>query len=394
MRPPLINRSPDLSRLAEEGYEVAVQSGHLVIHNVPYVSTQREVRRGNLVATLTLAGDVTAKPSTHVAMLAGDYPCDEHGRPLEKIRHSSLRMDLGDGLVVDHSFSSKPSPEGYPDYYEMMATYVAILSAPAQAIDPTVTAQTCAVIDMPETDGIFRYFDANTSRAGLGALVKRFDGHKLAIIGLGGTGSYILDLVAKTPVSEIHLFDGDELLTHNAFRAPGAASLDELRERPRKADHWAKIYGKMHRGVVPHPEKLDVLNVAMLAAMDFVFIAIDDGAAKRLIVEKLEELDRPFIDVGIGVQVVGDQLLGLVRVTASKPGRRCHVHEAQRISFAAGDNDAAYAKNIQIADLNALNACLAVIKWKKLIGFYVDLEKELFSTYEIDGNNIINEDEE
>ena len=117
MRPPLINRSPDLSRLAEEGYEVAVQSGHLVIHNVPYVSTQREVRRGNLVATLTLAGDVTAKPSTHVAMLAGDYPCDEHGRPLEKIRHSSLRMDLGDGLVVDHSFSSKPSPEGYPDYY-------------------------------------------------------------------------------------------------------------------------------------------------------------------------------------------------------------------------------------------------------------------------------------
>ncbi len=394
MRPPLINRSPDLSRLAEEGYEVAVQSGHLVIHNVPYVNAQREVKRGKLVAALTLAGDVTAKPSTHVAMLAGEYPCDEHGRPLEKIRHSSARMDLGDGLLVDHSFSSKPSTEGYPDYYDMMTTYAAILSAPAQAIDATVTAQTRAVIDMPETDGIFHYFDTNTSRAGLGAFVKRFEGHTVAIIGLGGTGSYILDLVAKTPVGEIHLFDGDDLLTHNAFRAPGAASLDELREQPRKVDHWAKIYGKMHRGVIPHPEKLDASNVAMLAAMDFVFIAIDDGPAKRLIVEKLERLDRPFIDVGIGVQVVGDQLLGLVRVTASKPGRRRHIHEAQRISFAAGDNAAAYAKNIQIADLNALNACLAVIKWKKLIGFYVDLEKELFSTYEIDGNNIINEDEE
>lgn len=373
---------------------MAIQSGHLVIHNVPYVDSQREVKRGKLVVALTLAGDVTAKPSTHVAMLAGEYPCDEHGRPLEKIRHSSTRMDLGDGLVVDHSFSSKPSPEGYPDYYEMITTYTAILSAPAQAIDATVTAQTRAVIDMPETDGIFHYFDTNTSRAGLGALIKRFEGQRVAIIGLGGTGSYILDLVAKTPVSELHLFDGDDLLTHNAFRAPGAASLEELRERPRKVDHWAKIYGKMHRGVIPHSEKLDASNVAMLSKMDFVFIAIDDGPAKRLIVEKLEELDRPFIDVGIGVQVVSNQLLGLVRVTTSRPGRRRHVHEAQRISFAAGDNDAAYTRNIQIADLNALNACLAVIKWKKLIGFYVDLEKELFSTYEIDGNNIINEDEE
>ena len=33
-----------------------------------------------------------------------------------------------------------------------------------------------------------------------------------------------------------------------------------------------------------------------------------------------------------------------------------------------GDDD--YNRNIQIADLNALNAAFAVIKWKKLFGFY------------------------
>ena len=55
--------------------------------------------------------------------------------------------------------------------------------------------------------------------------------HKVAIIGLGGTGSYILDMLAKTPVSEIHLFDGDDFLTHNAFRSPGAASLDDLSKK-------------------------------------------------------------------------------------------------------------------------------------------------------------------
>jgi hypothetical protein len=37
--------------------------------------------------------------------------------------------------------------------------------------------------------------------------------------GLGGTGSYILDLVSKTPVNEILLFDSDDFLQHNAFRS-------------------------------------------------------------------------------------------------------------------------------------------------------------------------------
>lgn len=41
---------------------------------------------------------------------------------------------------------------------------------------------------------------------------------------LGGTGSYALDLVAKTHVVEIHLFDADLLRPHNAFRFPGAIS--------------------------------------------------------------------------------------------------------------------------------------------------------------------------
>lgn len=52
-----------------------------------------------------------------------------------------------------------------------------------------------------------------------------------------------------------------------------------------------------------------------------------------------------------------------------------------------------YAQNIQIADLNALNAALAVIKWKKLCGFYQDFEHEHHSTYTSDGNAMTNEDQ-
>jgi hypothetical protein len=57
------------------------------------------------------------------------------------------------------------------------------------------------------------------------------------------------------------------------------------------------------------------------------------------------------------------------------------------------DPDDEYRQNIQIAELNTLNAALAVIRWKKHLGFYVDLEHEFSSTYTIDGNILINEDQ-
>ncbi|MBL9081849.1 MAG: hypothetical protein JNK76_08600 [Planctomycetales bacterium] len=57
----------------------------------------------------------------------------------------------------------------------------------------------------------------------------------------------------------------------------------------------------------------------------------------------------------------------------------------------AADND--YSRNIQVAEVNALNAALAVIKWKKHCGYYPELEHEHCSVYTIDGNTIANEDQ-
>ncbi len=148
----LIDLSPDLKRLEDEGYEVEVRSGHLLLKHIPYVTENRNIERGTLVSELTLAGDVTTRPRTHVVMFAGGMPCDREGRPLTQIRHSSGRKELGGGLVVSHSFSSKP-PGGYPEYYQKMTTYEAIISGPAQSIDPNVTSRTFAVIEAQD-DGL------------------------------------------------------------------------------------------------------------------------------------------------------------------------------------------------------------------------------------------------
>ena len=77
----LISRSPDLTRLRDEGYDIEIRWGYLLVKDVPYVNANKEVKRGTFVSTLNLAGDITAAPDTHVAMWVGEYPCDrEIGR--------------------------------------------------------------------------------------------------------------------------------------------------------------------------------------------------------------------------------------------------------------------------------------------------------------------------
>ena len=200
----------------------------------------------------------------------------------------------------------------------------------------------------------------------------------------------MLDLVAKTPVKEIHTYDGDTFYQHNAFRSPGAASGDELRAKLPKVTYFKNLYSKMHRGIIDHAVYVDAGNVEELRSMDFVFLCLDSGPAKKLIVEKLEEFNLPFIDVGMGIQLNNGALGGIVRVTTSTSAKRDHLRD--RVSFGDTARGNEYDRNIQIADLNALNAALAVIKWKKLFGFYRDLKSEHHSQYSIDGNLLLSED--
>ena len=77
----------------------------------------------------------------------------------------------------------------------------------------------------------------------------------------------------------------------------------------------------------------------------------------------------------------------LANTITSNPPKPTHFRQTQRFSQAT-----IYAKNIQIADLNALNAALAVIRWKKYFGVYIDLGHEHHANFALNGNVIINED--
>ena len=387
----LINHSPDLKKLRDEGYEIQVRGTKLLINSVPYLDTNRNVRYGTLVTVLELAGDKTKRPEDHKIHFIGEQPCRKDGTEIESIKLGVGNADLGDGIVVNRSFSNKPAG-GYGDYYEKVTRYIDIISAPVRSLHPEITATTFKLIESAETESVFRYLDTNSSRGEIDRITDKLKSQKIAIIGVGGTGSYVLDFVAKTPVSEIHIFDGDEFLQHNAFRTPGAPSVEELREKPSKVKYLASIYSKMRRNIFVHCEYIDSDNIPSFAQFSVVFICVDHGSIKKPLIESLELAGVTYIDVGMGIEDVEGSLVGTLRVTTGTADFNKPITERRRISFAELDEDHAYDTNIQIAELNALNAALAVIKWKKLVGFYSDVSREHNTLYTINDNLLHNDD--
>jgi hypothetical protein len=383
-----INRSQDLKQLVDEGFEIEVKGGHLIVHHIPYVNSTREIRYGIFITALSLNNDVTLRPDTHVMGFMGEHPCNKDGSVISAIQHSNPNQQLSAGIVMNYTFSNKPV-NGYDNYYHKVTRYAEIISAPAKSIDKTVSAQTFKVLECNEDESVFLYTDSNSSRANIGQLNEKFKGQRIGIIGLGGTGSYVLDLIAKTPVDEILLFDGDEFLQHNAFRSPGASSVETLNKRLKKVDYYASIYSQMRRGIKAYPEKITDVNIGLLQGLSYVFICIDSNSARSMIISTLRTFGVTFIDVGLGVNVADENLVGTLRVTVGTPEK--HDHIPNRIGAAeTDDND--YATNIQIADLNALNALMAVVKWKKLCGFYQDLKEEHNTTFTINTGQLIHED--
>jgi len=387
----LINHSQDLKKLRDEGYSITVKGGFLFIADVPYVNSNKEIKYGTLVSELDLVSELrTAMPSTHVIRFIGEYPCNNDGTPITAIQNATMNQQVLPGIITNHQFSCKPTPP-YSDYYQKASRYAEIISAPAKSIDKNVTEKPFHPVHDEDEDSVFHYSDTNSSRASINIISSKLKGQKIAIVGLGGTGSYILDLVAKTPVKEIHLFDSDDFIQHNTFRSPGAISNDRLEAGGiKKIPYFAEIYGKMHKGIVSHPYRITEQNVSELNAMSFVFICVDKNSVRKFVMDYLLAAGIPFIDTGIGVNIVNEKLTGQLRVTVATKTKNDHVRSRISSEDSAEDNE--YASNIQIAELNALNATLAVIKWKKISGFYHDLIEEHDSTYVLNTSQLISND--
>lgn len=385
-----MNPSPHIQKLVDERYDVEIiEDKWLLVKRVPYLNEDLEVRYATLVSDIEMAGnDVKVNLRNHPIYFIGTQPYRIDGTKLNA--NNSDKKKLHPSLTVDFYFSYKKLNRPYTDYYEKMSHYVHIFSKHAIGKDPTVTFNLGSLTTVPN-DFPFVYSDCNSASPEADALIRKFLDMKIAIIGMGGTGAYILDFVCKTPVAEIHLFDGDYLHNKNAFRSPGATSIEDLTDIQRKTDYFRNEYSRLHTNIIPHPGNIKEDNLEQLRDLSFVFISIDKSKIKKSIIAYLESKGIPFVDVGMGIQIVDTGVLGSIRTTLSTKEHRSHVHEKNRIKFGENENND-YSSLPQIAELNALNAAFAVIKWKKYCGFYHDQDKEYHSKYILSNNYILNND--
>ncbi|MCD9853838.1 ThiF family adenylyltransferase [Epilithonimonas sp. JDS] len=379
-----LSHSPDIRSLINDGYELEIKGGYISIHHIPYVNFNKEIKYGTLFSPFQMipSTNTVAKPNDHVVYFVGEKPCYADGTPIKSIELQE-RQVLSNDFIADFSFSSRPQIP-FENFHEKFKSYIRIISNEAISLDETgtVTAKTSRPIVITEAEIPFKYFDSNSSRAKIDFLNEKFLDMKIAIVGLGGTGSYILDLVSKTCVSEIHLYDDDVFESHNAFRTPGAASISDLDNRQKKVDYLFNIYSKMHSGLIPHSEIISDLNIFKLEAMDFVFVCIDRNNVRNFITEYLLSKNVDFIDVGLGIEVMGEKLIGATRIS----------YKQQVGSDNIEIEDNPYSSNIQIAELNALNAVQAVIKWKQHCGFYDGLKNQQSSHFILSNSKIFHDE--
>jgi hypothetical protein len=368
----LVSHNDDLGRLVEKGYAVALDSNHLIIRDVPYLDGDLNLQWGAIVTQLSFINNERVEQVDHQVFFAGSHPHNLDGIAVGNLAGGPARVALSDAckdVVIQRSFSHKPCATGkYADFFEKIERYVTVLSGPA--IEKYgVSPLTCRVVTNDTPDSVFKFQDTLTSRAEITDLVAKFKNDVVAVIGLGGTGAYVLDFLVKTPVREIRAFDLDAFHVHNAFRSPGR--LDEVELGKSKVEVYAERYKNFRTGLSLAPKFIDSTCSEELEGVTFAFVCVDKGSSRSEVFELLISKSIPFIDVGMGLNRKHGPLGGMLRSTHFSVANGAEVRSMGLAELSDRPDDI-YRANIQISELNALNASLAMIRFKQLRGFYFE----------------------
>lgn len=368
----LVSHNDDIRRLVDKGYAVTFDSNYLVVRDIPFLDDNGQSRNGALVTKLVFIDQNRVTQEDHQVFFAGGHPYQLDGTPIANLGGGPTSLALSErcaDVVVERTFSNKPRPEGkFADFFAKIESYVGIISGPAierHGAQPYTFRSDSTVVN----NSVFKFQDTLTSRAEITVLASKFENDVVAVIGLGGTGAYLLDFLVKTPVREIRAFDLDKFHVHNAFRSPGKLDSSELGKS--KSEIYKARYENFRHGLRVFNEFVDAACTDAMDGVTFAFVCVDKGSSRAGIFELLISNGIPFIDVGMGLSRKQGALSGMVRTTYYPPDRAAELRDRQLAELKDGPENL-YRTNIQIGELNALNASLAIIRYKQLRGFYVE----------------------
>ena len=250
----------------------------------------------------------------------------------------------------------------------------------------------------PVVLGPFNIPNTFEARAGLGPVQDRIRGQGIAIIGLGGTGAYVLDLVNKTPLQDIYLLDFDVVEWHTFKRAPGAPTAEEIKSvregRLPKVDYYHSKYTSFRQGIYPHAIRVDSKSTLseFLSAhpVDFAFVCIDqltigDSPRQDVVYCALSEAGVPFIDSGVSIMIEEGAVTGAITTSFYEAGSMTWM---DAIPNAKIEGDISGYHNVQLPEVNALAAALAVMEWRRRTGQYVSHSTSFLHKFRLESTTV------
>ncbi len=183
----------------------------------------------------------------------------------------------------------------------------------------------------------FRFFDdANTDSEMFGLFdrqVRAFgpDIQRLlsrlhvAVVGAGGTGSVIIEQLARLGVGRLSIFDGDVFDSTNANRVYGSSTSATGRQ---KVDYRPRTRGAhMGLGTIVHAYSEHITNLKTarrLRECDAVFGCTDKHAPRGILVQLALRYLIPVIDTGVKIDSADGTIKGVTgRATTLLPGEAC-----------------------------------------------------------------------
>ena len=392
-----MSRKDRLTAFGEQaGFTVRVESDVVRAVGVPCILA------GGVIGTCTIeksCDPASGKPSNliggavHAVRITVDQEHDgrvyhAHGTPIENYVG-------GDGKTwsnISIRRGSQGNPEDDGSASDLIHRYAKQIVGAVSEAGYYETAS----LAMPSPFKIPNTFEA---RAAIAPVQDRIRGHRIAIIGLGGTGAYVLDLVAKTPVMEIHLLDADDVDWHNFMRAPGAPTAEEIESRHKgplcKVDYYHSKYAYLREGIHPHAVRVDNQSTfgEFLSAhpIDYAFVCIDqltggDSPRQDAVYAALSAAAVPFIDSGVSITVEDRAVRGAVTTSAYDAGS---VAWKDAIPNARVEGNVPGYRNVQLPEVNALAASLAVMEWRRRTEQYVSESASFLHKFRLETPRIV-----
>jgi molybdopterin-synthase adenylyltransferase len=150
----------------------------------------------------------------------------------------------------------------------------------------------------------------------------RLSGCRVAIVGAGGTGSAISEMLTRLGVGQLVLMDPDKLELSNVSRVYGSTPRDVGKLKVHVVASWLK---QIAPEATVETHALDAReNLLTLRDVDFVFACTDNDSSRAALNQFTQQYLKPMIELGNRIDSDGESIrAAAARLTYTYPGAPC-----------------------------------------------------------------------